>query len=507
MYTVEQKIKNNIYIYEVESYWDKEKKQPRQRRKYIGKKNIDTGEIERPSKQYSCIDYGHMYLIKELDRRIGLTKILKKTFPEYYNEIINCAYFKICEGKPLYLCQPWLESVYHEVELDLYSQTLSTILRKISKMKDNIYRFFNKWIEITKPHNKFLVFDITSLSSYAKNINFTKWGYNRDKESLPQINLGVIYGEPSGLPLFYSIYPGSIHDVKTLKNIISQMDILSLNNTVFVLDKGFYSKKNLSYMTKYKHIIPFPIRNKQENILIDKYCSIISDTKNAIKYSKRIYFCVKEIIDISGMTYTAYVYLDEKKRISEKEVFLKTILEIEKYINTNEFSTTDEVLEFITEINTEYTSYFKISCRGNKIVAYRNSKAIENSMKRMGMFVLITNTSMPGEEVIEMYRQKDGVEKYFDSLKNSINQKRLHIHSQETLEGLLFIDFISLILHSKMLRIMRENNLRNKFSASEIIMELRNIREIIIGEKKTFVTEVSKLQRKLYSYFDLSPPA
>ena len=35
-YTVRQKIKGRIYLYEVSSYWDKEKKQPRQKRKYLG---------------------------------------------------------------------------------------------------------------------------------------------------------------------------------------------------------------------------------------------------------------------------------------------------------------------------------------------------------------------------------------------------------------------------------------------------------------------------------------
>ena len=34
-YTIEQKIGNHTYLYEVESYWDPEKKQPRQRRKYL----------------------------------------------------------------------------------------------------------------------------------------------------------------------------------------------------------------------------------------------------------------------------------------------------------------------------------------------------------------------------------------------------------------------------------------------------------------------------------------
>ncbi len=34
-----------IYVYESESYWDKEKKQPRSRRKLIGKLDETTGEI------------------------------------------------------------------------------------------------------------------------------------------------------------------------------------------------------------------------------------------------------------------------------------------------------------------------------------------------------------------------------------------------------------------------------------------------------------------------------
>ena len=34
-YIIEQRIGNHTYLYEVESYWDREKKQPRQKRKYL----------------------------------------------------------------------------------------------------------------------------------------------------------------------------------------------------------------------------------------------------------------------------------------------------------------------------------------------------------------------------------------------------------------------------------------------------------------------------------------
>jgi len=43
-YTIEQKVKNHIYLYQVESYWGKEKKQSRQKRIYLGKKDPLTAE-------------------------------------------------------------------------------------------------------------------------------------------------------------------------------------------------------------------------------------------------------------------------------------------------------------------------------------------------------------------------------------------------------------------------------------------------------------------------------
>ncbi len=42
------------YVYESESYWDKEKKQPRNKRKLIGKIDPETGEII-PTRKHTCV--------------------------------------------------------------------------------------------------------------------------------------------------------------------------------------------------------------------------------------------------------------------------------------------------------------------------------------------------------------------------------------------------------------------------------------------------------------------
>ncbi|MGI6680869.1 MAG: hypothetical protein ACOX3T_05230 [Bdellovibrionota bacterium] len=55
-------------------------------------------------------------------------------------------------------------------------------------------------------------YDVTSISSYSKKISILEFGYNRDMDKLPQINIGICYGSTTKLPLFYQVYNGSITD-------------------------------------------------------------------------------------------------------------------------------------------------------------------------------------------------------------------------------------------------------------------------------------------------------
>ena len=46
-FTYDQKVGKNVYVYEIQSYWDKEKKAPRQQRVYLGKRDPATGKVTR----------------------------------------------------------------------------------------------------------------------------------------------------------------------------------------------------------------------------------------------------------------------------------------------------------------------------------------------------------------------------------------------------------------------------------------------------------------------------
>jgi len=504
-YLYEQQVKNHTYVYQIESYWDKEKKQSRQKRIYLGKKDPNTGElIEEKEKNYSSLDYGNTAFLLTLSKKLDLQAELKKAFPEKWIDILTLALFKLAEGKPLYLCSHWMETVELEERPDLSSQRISSLLREISKEKDEIFGFFSAWAKRHRKANRFIVFDITSFSSYGKEIDFVEWGYNRDKEKMPQVNLGVVYGRPLDLPLFYSLYPGSIHDVTTLTNILTEIDILSLSKTTFVLDKGFYSSANLSKLKEIAHIIPLLRRNKKEGELVEKYRQSIRSSEYAISSGTHVLYCAEDSVTIGATEYRAYVYLDERRQAEEKETFLKEIMECERFVREEGYTGKKELNAFFRETKPSLLPFFGLHKNGSRFELLRNTSEINAKLSRMGMFVLITNTDLSGEEVLRLYREKDGVEKCFDSLKNNLSLKRLRIHSQEALEGLLFIEFISLILYSHMIKVLRESGLNTSLTVPEVLFELRKIKKIRFGRKKTMISEISRQQRRILEAFDVS---
>jgi len=241
-YTVEQEINGRIYLYEVVSYWDKAKKQARQKRTYIGPKYSKNKTKRKPKKsELVTKNYGNIALLNYISDQIGLAQILKDVFPDKYHEILALAYYEIMEASAVYLFPYWLDEQYFQKVRKLYSSDISGLCEDLGRAQVSRIDFTKKWIEHLKPIMG-IYYDITSISSYSTNIDFIEWGYNRDGEKLTQLNMVVIFCQTNSLPMLYNLYPGSIVDVTTLKNCIKYLEAFNLKDFLIVLDSGFSVK-------------------------------------------------------------------------------------------------------------------------------------------------------------------------------------------------------------------------------------------------------------------------
>lgn len=178
-------------------------------------------------------DYGHIYLLQKIAEQCGLIQTPKESFPKDFETLLALAIFEISDGVPLYLFPYWVTSNFITFVKPLDSKELSKFIAKIGQMDSSRLEFLKFWI---KKQGKItsLFFEITSISSDVQDVEYIEWGYNRDDEKLPQINLGVLYAENTKMPVFYKIYPGSIKDVGTKYNILKQIDFFKLKEILLI---------------------------------------------------------------------------------------------------------------------------------------------------------------------------------------------------------------------------------------------------------------------------------
>ena len=73
-----------------------------------------------------------------------------------------------------------------------------------------------------------------------------------------------------------------------------------------------------------------------------------------------------------------------------------------------------------------------------KLAYRRNNKAIDEQLALCGYFLIAeTDFKKTTAEILEIYRNRDVVEKSFDSLKNELDMKRLHTWTSETAQGII----------------------------------------------------------------------
>ena len=80
----------------------------------------------------------------------------------------------------------------------LTPQIAGEIFRSITDVQRD--SFFKKWIPLHAPDG-LVCYDVTSVSSYSQRIDGIEYGYNRDKEKLPQMNIGMFTDIETGVPL------------------------------------------------------------------------------------------------------------------------------------------------------------------------------------------------------------------------------------------------------------------------------------------------------------------
>ena len=523
-----QKIKGTVYVYEDYPYWDSGKQQTRHKRVYIGKKNDEGTFIpnkaylaRKPSERAPSAETGGFpsvgrtyagvsYLLDAIATRTMIAEDLRVCFPEDHRTIGSLAHYLVSEDQaPMYRFNHWARNHAHPGGKELSSQRISEVFARIDY--EACMRFMAKQRQRYQD-SEHLVYDITSISSYSELIRQVRYGKNKQGEPLPQLNLALVFGQSSMMPVYYRRLPGNVTDVTTLRKLLRDLRYMDIDRVKLVLDRGFYSAKNIDalYQYRYKFVIGarkntrFIQKHLQDNrdTITDFTCydpdlglhyHTITDTWPYQEYDAK-----GTVIARGGRRIYVHMYYNGTQAEKDKGVFFRQLSDLEQAVVEGGCSEKQQSMA------DKYLHVHTTPARGTKITY--NEQAIREHTRNFGYFVLLSNKIKDPKQALEVYRTKDVVEKSFCNLKNRLNMRRPNVSSEESLDGKLFVQFVALMLVSWIHKIMKEKKLYKNRTMQQLLDELDCIERYDQEGKRPHYSEVTGKQRAIYECFGVSAP-
>lgn len=505
------------YAYESTAFWDKEKKQSRAKRTLIGKVDPETGQIV-PSEgrkrgniqKISRLFCGATCLLDAIGKKTGLADDLKACFPETGTQILSIAYYLILEDRnPLSRFSKWAAVHQHPYGCDIPSQRSSELFASIDE--DSRYSFFRRQ-GLRRAESEFWVYDTTSISSYSQCLRQVKRGFNKEHDPLEQINLALLFGEESSLPFYYRKLAGNITDIKTVKNLLSDLEELGHQKAKLVMDRGFASIENINSL--YQNYLKFIISPRMNlRCIREAKASLPQDFRSwrhyninydLYAYSQSIKWEYSQVRPYKGDTLSGerrmyvHLYFNAERAVEDERRFNHLLHALEFELQDGRRVLKHEKL---------YRKYFEIKNTPKQGIKIKARQQIIDAVKsNYGFFVIISNDIKDPIKALELYRNKDVAEKAFGDIKERLRGRRLLVSSESSLDGKLFVEFIALIFLSYIKKHMQDKELFKTYTITELFDELETIESFHRPGRRIRFSEVTQNQRKIFNAMDVHLP-
>lgn len=463
-----RRIGEKFYMYQVSSYYDKDKKAGRKKTgKYLGTITEDNGFVAAKFKKVAR-DLPLINTENLSTKEFGLSNFiqthcsdiidpLKVFFPQLWEWILVALYCRLAHSSPMknmgyYFKKSYLSETF---DINLNAKAISLLVRQLGDDRKPVTDYMKQ----IAGDEKFLLIDATSMVSYSNNLTKVDMGLSKNKQYEPIFNLLYLYSPNTYLPAYYRIFNGNIKDVTMLSMTLKESNY---KNAIIVGDKGFFSEENLKELEEQalKYIVP--LRRNSSLIDYEKYADLTKRASHFLFENRVIYYHSYP----SQNNRIIYLFIDEQMMLKEKRDF---IARKEKGL----VGYTDE--EFTIQI------------------------------ARFGTFSIIANMDITPREIYINYKSRMGIELLFDGTKNILGNDFTYMQNDEALEGWMFINHLALLIHHKIYQLLKEKNMLSKYSIRDFIEYLADVKKVKINDD-WILEPIIKEQQKLLQSIGLSIP-
>ena len=447
-------IKGRYCVYRSTSIWDREEKKTKKLSEYLGVITPDGVFTKKKSRKRiyetsnEIFEYGNCALANDYIRDVK--EILEDLTP-HYRELLAAAIIKVISPKPMRLYSSQWEKFYLSKTMDVHlsPKNISSIFSDTGK---DITLWKNLFSQITKKDD-FLLYDLTAVFTYSKNLNLAEKSYNAHRKYLDQIGVVMAFSTSDTIPVGIEVFFGSLKDITTFYDFKERFP---KSNVGFIFDRGFTSYILLEELRDddIHYIVPLKKNSKYIDLRWLRW-------KNAFQYRKRPIRWGKKKCDLGYL----YYFEDPKIRGEEEAALLKRV-------------------------------------ESGKLTM----KEFEEERKEAGIICLISDINRDGIKIFDQYKGREDVELAFDIMKHPLESDKTYLQTPESIRGYFLITFLAMRIYFRVLRRLREKNLTQKISVKEVFFELSKVQMISEKGGREYFAKIPKQARRILSLFPEAKP-
>src|SRR5665648_182384 len=411
------------------------------------------------SSRSSCVRVGSFLVIKKVVEDYKLFDHLGNWDDRGKGLLLDLAAYSIvsennaAQHYPEYAYNHPLMTPEHKIYSD---STISRFLTEITA--DDRVNFLNNWNEHRNHDERiYISYDSTNKNCKAGDIEKAEYGHPKNDVGAPVFNYSIAYDISNQIPLLYESYPGSIIDVSQLHYVIQKFQGYGYKNIGFVLYRGYFSKDNIRYMESCNCDYVIMVKGKASFVH-----QLITDHKGAFELKRSCF--IKEYLTY-GTTIKAKLYTDDDHD-SYFHLYHKTskenaeLIQLETMLQRMEV-TMEKYKGKEIAFGSPYEHFFELTYHEKdgvrKFYSYKERvDIIEKELQLCGYFTIVTSKNMSAKEALTLYKSRDASEKLFCSDKSFLGNHSLRVSGNDALESKIFIEFIALIIRSKIYTLLRK---------------------------------------------------
>lgn len=449
---------------------------------------------------------GDAWLVRHLAGASGLEEDLVRVFGiAEGGALAGLAAHQFVTGHPLYRAEAWLSQREFPEAWKGPLVSESGVHGFVARIGADVARreeFLERWVERHKGSSA-VVFDTTSVSSHSPSLELAEWGYNRDDESLPQVNFSLA-ATPGGMPLFYRVLPGSIPDVRTVAATLRIARDYGLERLALSLDRGFYSAANLRELLGLDCglVLGVPWSVSQAQALFKRHRARLESPRHAFLHGGTPLRHVADAWRQEDATLAAHLFFDPSRHAESALRFEKHVFGLVEKAAREKFRDWREAKGWIAENAGVRAACLRVAVGEGGVprIAPKPNR-IAAATARAGYTLVLTRGRGEADEtasaVLRDYRARDLAEKLFDAFKTEHAQYRLRTAHDESVQGRFFLGFATLALRAELETRMHAANLHKTLTDANVLDELSKAKALVTRKSTRILLEVSKKQREL----------